>query len=223
MFLLGDRYDETVDQLTKEADLGGKPWLVWCSPESRNAVPQQDALIGHLEELESPTKTFLDATVDTTELKEQVIALLRPSLFVHRYTAGKPRVYLVYNSRDSVEKRNAGQIAYHYHNEFQFDFPDDPAEHTARLAYADGVLLIWGHSNEEWCAPEFECMQQVSHRARAKGLCLFDPKASKIAVMRQLRNTVADVHVMEQFGQFDASRLEPFFSAIRRCTLPSTP
>ena len=215
VFLLGERYDETVDQLTKAANLGGKPWLVWCSPESQVAEPKQMGFIRHVEELDSSTKIVLDATKDLSELKKEVLALLGPTPFTNQSGAGKPRVYLVYDARDYLERRNAGQIAYHYRNEFQFDLPDDPSQHVSRLTHADGVLLVWGNSEEGWCAPEFECMQTVSHRARSKGLCLFDPKDPKITVMHQLRNGVADVHVVEQFGQFDPARLEPFFRAIR--------
>jgi hypothetical protein len=223
VFLLGDLYDETIDQLTQAANLGGKPWLIWCSPESQDATPEQIGFIRHLERLDSPAKTFLDVTISPSMLKEEVLALLKPSLLASQPQSDKPRVYLIYNSRDRLEKGNVGQIIYHYRNEFQFDLPDDPAQHTARLAYADGVLLVWGHAEEGWCAPEFESMLQVSHRARSKGLCLFDPKDAKTAVMRQLRDTLVDVHVVEQFGQFDPSRLETFFSPIRRRPLPGAP
>jgi hypothetical protein len=223
VFLLGEVYDENVDQLAKAASAGGRPWLVWCSPASQDAVPEQLGLLRHLEQLDSATKTFLNAAITPSKLKEEVLALLRPATLASQSPIDKPRVYLVYNSREREDKANAGQIIYHYKNEFHFDLPDDPAQHTARLAGSDGVLLVWGNTEENWCAPEFESMIQVSRRARAKGLCLFDPPDKKIGAIDQIRRGATDVHIVEEFGKFEPARLEPFFNPIRRNTVAGGP
>ena len=61
-------------------------------------------------------------------------------------------------------------------------------------------------------------MVRLSYQPRSRGLCLFDPKESKIALAGQIRAAYSDppIHVAEQFGLFDAARLEPFFNPIRR-------
>ena len=124
-----------------------------------------------------------------------------PATLATQSASDKPRVYLVYNLREREDKINAGQIIYHFKNEFHFDLPDDPAQHTARLAGSDGVLLVWGNTEEEWCAPEFESMIQVSRRARAKGLCLFDPQEKKVPTVDLIRRGTPDVYVVEEFHQ----------------------
>lgn len=219
VFLIDEAYDEELDQLTKVAKTFGNPWVVWCSPESLEGVPEQLGLIRNLDEYDSPTKTFLVATSSSNkvkELKEVVLDLLRPNAVAIPRSSEKPRIYLIYNSRNYKEKVNAGQIAYHYKGEFQFDHPDDPDQHTARLACSDGVLLVWGNTDEAWCAPEFETMTQVSRQARAKALCLFDPAEKKRDAADQIRSRAKDVLVLEQFGKFDPTRMEPFFNPIRR-------
>jgi TIR domain len=223
VFLLGDAYDETVDALTKAASMDGKPWLVWCSPASQDAVPEQLGLLRHLEQLDSLNKTFLNATITPSKLKEEVLALLRPATLATHSASEKPRVYLVYNLREREDKVNAGQIIYHFKNEFHFELADDPAQHTERLAGSDGVLLVWGNTEEEWSATEFESMIQVSRRARARGLCLFDPKEEKFPTVDLIRRGATDIHIVEEFGKFDPSRLDPFFDPIRRKSVAGAP
>jgi hypothetical protein len=216
IFLLGERYDETADQLTGTASTGGRPWLTWRSPASQEAELKQSGFISHLEKLESATKTFLDTAVPLSRLKEEVLALLKPNTLVPQPSSEKPRVYVICNLHSRLERENAGRIIYHFRKEFEFDLPDDPYQHNARLAYADAVLLVWGSSEETWCLPEFQTMVQVSRRARSKGLCLFDPQETKTAAMRQIRQDPGEIQIVEQFGQFDPQRLEAFFSPIRR-------
>jgi hypothetical protein len=216
VFLVGDLYDESLDRLTTVARSSGKPWVVWCSPTSQEASPEQAWFIGQLETFPSPTKTFFNLTIPISEVKREVLDLLRPNGSVFQRSSDKPRIYVVYNSHDSTEKRNAGQIMYKYRDEFHFDSLDDRGQHTARLAGSEGVLLVWGNSKESWWVPEFETMLQVSRRAKSKGLCFFDPKETKTAVLSQLRSGAADIHIIEQFGEFNPARLEPFFESIRR-------
>jgi TIR domain len=226
VFLLDDTYDETLDQLARVAQSVGKPWVIWCSPASSDGIPEQLGLIQHLEQLDSPSKTFLNATNISSklkELKEAVLEPLKPNALPIPVASEKPRIYLLYNSRDRVERGHAGQIVYHYKSEFHFDHPDDPAQHAARLAASDGVLLVWGSSDQNWCAPEFESMVHVSRRALAKGLCLFDPPEEKRAVAEQIRDRSLGVWVLEQFGKFDPTRMEPFFNPIRRDSAAGVP
>jgi hypothetical protein len=218
VFLMDNVYEETLDQLVRTALMSSKPSVIWCSPESREAVPRQLGLIRYLEQFDSPTKTFLDETISVGKLKEEVLTLLGPKTIGIHDRPGKPRIFLVYNSRDHGERVNAGQIDYHYQGEFHFDHPDDPTQHTARLASSDGVLLVWGNSDEAWCAMEFESMLQVSRRALARGLCLFDPAHPKKGIAEQIRNQTSEIHILEQFGNFDPSRMESFFNPIRRAS-----
>jgi TIR domain len=219
VFLLDDVYDETLNQLAQDARTIGKPWVIWCSQASLDGVPRQLGLIQEIERMDSPTKTLLQATNISNklkELKEAVFDPLRPNALPPRVESDKPRIYLVYNSKDRRERGHAGKIVYHFNSEFQFDHPDDPAQHSARLATSDGVLLLWGSSDENWCAPEFQSMVQVSRRALAKGLCLFDPPGEKEAVAKQIRARSLGICVLEQFGGFDPIRMESFFNPIRR-------
>jgi hypothetical protein len=85
-----------------------------------------------------------------------------------------------------------------------------------RLTQSEGVLLLWGGAGEEWCAEEFDRMVRLASHSKSRGLCLFDPRESKIALAEQIRKTQSAIHVAEQFGAFDPARLEPFFSPIRR-------
>jgi hypothetical protein len=212
---MGDVYDRTLDELTRIAHRCGKPWFVWCSPESQDVRPGPAGFLRYLENLDAPAKRFLDARVSSNELKDEVLAFLQLSTLLPSHSSDKPRVSILYDWRDRRETGNAGQIVYHYRNQFEFDLPEPPAERTAHLANADGVLLVWGNSEEEWCASEFESMLHISRMA-SKGLCLFDQQNTKMDKLHRLRSIVPDVQVIEQFGRFDPSRLESFFRRLRR-------
>jgi hypothetical protein len=225
VFLLGDEYDRTIDHLTKAASVSGKPWVVWCSPASQDVAPGQERQLGllrNLEQLDSATKTFLNATITSSKLKEEVLALLRPNAVATESGPGKPHVYLSYNGRDRDDRVNAGQISYQYQEEFHFDIPDDPAQRTIRLTGSDGVLLMWGKSDEAWCSREFESMMQVSRREQSKCLCLFDPREAKNAVADQIRRSVSDLYIAEEYGRFEPANLEAFFNPIRRSSAGAT-
>ena len=125
-------------------------------------------------------------------------------------------MYLIYDSRKSREKNNAGTIAFHYKDEFQFDHSDQPRLHAPSLTQSDGVLLVWGEAAEDWCAAEFEQMFRLANQSRSKGLCLFDPIGPKLELARSIRERFGSIHVSEQFGTFDPIRLEPFFAPLRR-------
>src|SRR6185295_1183610 len=128
------------------------------------------------------------------KLKEEVLSLLRPDpLALPDTQGGKPRVYLVYNSRDRAEVKNAGLISFHFRNDVVFDYPDDPAQHTARLSRSDGVLLVWGSADEDWCSREFAEMIQTSRKNGARGLCLFDPPDGKTAAVQEVRKKFSDL------------------------------
>jgi TIR domain len=217
VFLLGDAYDDTAVRLTEIASQQAKPWVVWNSPVvGQKATVEQIGFCRYLEQLDSPTKTYLSANISPGKLKEEVLALLRPSTRLPIVPEGKPRVYLIFNSRDPEEKVNAGLIKFHFKKEFHFDLPDDPGQHTLLLTNSDGVLVVWGSAEEDWCAREFEAMMKISRRAQVKGLCVFDPKETKAAVLEQIRGNSTDLQIAEQFGRFDPGRMEKFFNPIRR-------
>jgi hypothetical protein len=214
VFLQGETYDSTVKELAEVARQQGRPWVVWCSSTGEDTkVPEQMAQLEFLEQMDAPKKTYLNAGKSTDKLKEEVRSLLNPDPRAIAGAGGKRRVYLIYKSGDRAERMNAGRIATSFDNEFRFDHPDDPAQHTALLTGSDGVLLLWGNAEEDWCAHEFEA---VARSARAKGLCVFDPKGTKDVALQQIREKARDVYIAEQFGNFERWRLEQFFNLIRR-------
>jgi hypothetical protein len=225
VFLLGADYDETAGELVElAAGQNDRPWVVWCSPGmERNAGANQIGFCTYVEQLDSASKTYLNAGILPAKLKEEVLSFLRPNQRMLPETEGKPRVYLVYNSRDRAEVKNAGLISFHFRKEFHFEHPDDPGQHTLRLSRSDGVLLVWGSADEDWCAREFAEMVQTSRRSGAHGLCLFDPKATKTAAVQDIRRAFADLYIGEQFGKFDPARLAGFFTPLLRSSPGARP
>jgi hypothetical protein len=217
VFLLGESYDETARELTDIAAQEAKPWVIWSSSAGEQRSSPQKAFCRHLEGIPSITKTYLNAAIPPVGLKDAIFEILRPDSRAVPLTRGKPSVYLIYNSHDSIEIGNAGQIIVNYQKEFHFEVSDDPAQHTLRLTNSDGVLLVWGNADEEWCASEFEQMVRAGWRAEAKGLCLFAPKESKVGVVNQIRQSLHDIYITEQFGPaFEPARMEAFFNPVRR-------
>jgi hypothetical protein len=218
VFLLGAQYDEGARELIEAAAARRTlPWIVWCSPAAdQTAAPEQSGFAAYLEQLESGTKTFLDASIVPSKLKEEILGVLRPNPRALAETNGKPRVYLVYNSRDRAERTNAGLISFHFRNDVHFEHPDDPAQHTMRLANSDGVLLVWGSADEDWCAREFGQMVQVADPAHARGMCVFQPVDVKLSALRQLRAEFANLYISEQPVRFDPARLATFFTPLVR-------
>ena len=218
VFLLGSEYDDATGELADiAAGQPDKPWVVWCSPTvEQKAHANQIGLCAHLEQLDSSTKTYLSDGSSPAKLKEEVLALLRPDARALPETQGKPLVYLVYNSRDREEVKNAGLISFHFRKQVHFEHPDDPAQHTVRLSRSDGVLLVWGSAAEDWCSREFAEIVQTSRRAGAKGLCLFDPAEPKATAVQTIRQAFHDLYVGEEFGKFDPARLDAFFTPLLR-------
>jgi TIR domain len=222
VLLLGAKYDEASRNLVKTIKDLEKPLVAWPSPALENSGdPLQRGLFQDLLQFESSRKTVLSTGVTPDKLKQEVFTRLNPRDNIAPAAGGKPRVYLIYDSRQNSEKNNAGQIAYHYHDEFHFEYSDAPRQDTVRLTQSEGVLLVWGGAGEEWCAEEFDRMVRLASHSKSRGLCLFGPRESKngeskIALAEQIRRTQSAIHVAEQFGPFDPVRLEPFFSPIRR-------
>jgi hypothetical protein len=218
VFLVGEHYDETAGELVEVASQQrAKPWVVWCSPSVENATVDQAGFHAHLEQLDSTAKTYLKPGILPAKLKEEVLALLKPPERPPRDSSDRPSVYLVYNARDAAERKNAGIISYTFRKEIHFEHPDNPAEHTRRLAHSDGVLLVWGNADEEWCSREFLEIVQASRRPDANGLCVFDPKEPKAGAIAEIRKSFGDhLYIGEQFGSFNAAVLEPFFTPLRR-------
>jgi hypothetical protein len=217
VFLLGASYDNSASDLVALASQAAKPWVVWCSPAAeQSATVDQTGFCSYVEQLDAPRKTYLRGGVVTAKLKEEVLALAGPDPLALQESHGKPRVYLVYNARDRSEVRNAGLISFHFRNDVLFEHPDDPAQHTVRLTRSDGVLLVWGSADEDWCSREFAEMVQTSRTAGAQGLCLFDPFDAKATAVRAIRDGFQTLFVAEQFGKFEPSRLVPFFTPLVR-------
>lgn len=219
VFLLGEVYDEKLRPLAELAAKLPKRWVVWCSRACE--ADRNVTLLGlgeYLEQLESVenTKTFLDSSVTISKLKDEVLSLLGPAQNIPADLEGKPRVYLVYDRQKTIEAKKAGLIREHFGNQAQFEFSDDPVQHSTRLIRSDGVLLVWGMAEQEWCTQQFEQMLRTSRNARSKGLCLFDPQESKKASVEELKQKGTDLWIAEQFGpRFDPDRLQPFFEPLR--------
>jgi hypothetical protein len=219
VLLFGASYDETTRLLIDDLKEAEKPFVVWPSPAlEKSGAAEQRGFFRYLIQLETFRKTLLSPAITPGKLGEEVFALLSIGAKMPPATEGKPRVYLIYDARQNSEKDNAGQIVFHFRNEFHFDYSDNPRQHNLCLTRSDGVLLLWGDAGEEWCATEFEQMVRLSSQPKARGLCLFNPKESKIALAEKIRSSYIEppIHVAEQFGHFEPARLEPFFNRIRR-------
>jgi hypothetical protein len=217
VLLFGAGYDEAMRPLVKAIKNLEKPFVVWPSPAlENNGEPLQRGLFQDLLQFESNRKALLSSGITSAKLKEQIFARLNPRDNIAPAAGGKPRVYLIYDSRKNSEKDNAGIIAYHYQDEFHFEYSDVPGLDNVRLTQSQGVLLVWGGAGEDWCAEEFDRMVRLAKHSRSRGLCLFNPRESKIALAEQIRVQQSAIHVSEQFGHFDPARLDGFFAPIRR-------
>ena len=218
VFLLGKSYNESARELADLASKQDKPWVVWSPPEANaNRAVEQEGFCKYIEQLDSERKTYLSSNIAPLKIKEEILGLLRPRSKRHATKQGKPRVYLIYNWREQSERGNAGLIVLHYRSEFVFELPDDPIEHSSKLAHSDGVLLIWGKADEKWCSQEFAEMVQIAKRAGSKGLCVFDPEDPKKNTLAQIREKFNDLHIAEEFGaKFEPARLEGFFRPLRK-------
>ena len=224
VFLVGEQYDENAGELVELAAAQKRPWVVWCAPSVENAAVDQVGFHAHIEQLDSAAKTYLKPGILPAKLKEEVLALLKPPERPPVDTSDRPSVYLVYNARDAAERKNAGIISYTFRKEIHFEHPDNPAEHTRRLAHSDAVLLVWGNADEEWCSREFLEIIQASRRPEANGLCVFDPREPKTGAIAEIRKSFGDhLYIGEQFGPFNAAVLEPFFTPLRRRTQDDRP
>ena len=219
VLLLTARYDDANRSLVDALKGRDKPFIVWPSPAlEREGELAQRGFFQELLRLETGRKTLLSPAITPGKLKQEVFAVLNPASKIPPPAEGKPRVSLVYDSRQNSEINHAGTIAYHYRNEFHFEHSNNPRLHSSCLTQSDAVLLVWGDAGEDWCASEFEQMVRLSTKQRSRGLCLFDPKKSKSLLAQQIRTAFPSppVYVAEQFGPFDPLRLEPFFDPIRR-------
>jgi len=162
VLLFGAQYDETTRRLVDGLKDAGKPFVVWPSPVLENSgAPEQRGFFQYLVQLEAARKTLLSPAITPEKLKQEVFALLNPGATMPPPAEGKPRVYLVYDSRRNSEKNNAGTIAFHYRDEFHFEHSDNPRQHNLCLTQSDGVLLVGGAtparsgaptSLNRWCA-----------------------------------------------------------------------
>jgi TIR domain len=217
VLLLGAAYDPNARRLADAARDLDKQFLIWPSPTIANTgALEQRGFLDYLRQMESPRKSLLDPAIPPEKLKQDVFALLNSQAKLPACAGGKPRVYLIYDVRANTEKNHAGKIAFHYQDEFHFEHSDKPRQHNVCLRQSDGILLVWGEADEAWCASEFEQMVRLSWQPKSRGLCLFDPQESKLALAGQIRVQYAGLHVAEEFGPFDPARLEPFFAPLRR-------
>jgi len=219
VFLLGGQYDqETLNYAQIAADQIEKPWLVWASPSAKlNGSAKALGLIRSLEQMKAVNKTFLNDAIGPTRMKEEVLALLKPAIRDQKRVNGKPRVYVVYNARDTNDRANAGLILLSaYGKVIDFEEPDDPAQHTARIMECDGVLLVWGSADSSWYTQEFTGMMHGARIVASRGVCLFEPKALKEGPLHDSRDLYSNLFVSEQYGRFDAGQLDAFFGPILR-------
>ena len=125
VLLLGAKYDEVTRGLADGLRDLEKSFVVWPSPALENAGElAQRGFFRELLRPESGRKTLLNANITPDKLKQEVFALLDPRAKLYPPAAGKPRVYLMYDDRRKSEKNNAGQIVFHYKEEFHFEYSD---------------------------------------------------------------------------------------------------
>ena len=92
-----------------------------------------------------------------------------------------------------------------------------PAQHTQRLAQSDGVLLVWGNADEDWCSREFLEIVQTARRTTARGLCVFDPKEPRSAPSQQIRRGLRrDCTSASSSARSIRRGCETFFTPLRR-------
>ena len=170
VLLLGAGYDEEMRPLAKAIKDADKPFLLWPSPALQNrGEPLQRGLFQDLLQFESRRKTVLASGITPEKIKEEIFALVNPRDKMPSPADGKPRVYLIYDSTRNSEKDHAGRIAYHYQDDFHFEYSDSPPQHLGRLTQSEGVLLVWGGAEENWCSGEFEKMARLANQSRALG------------------------------------------------------
>ena len=216
VLLLGPTFDETSRRLVAEVKTLEKSLLVWPSPSiEQNGDLTQRGFLKELTDVDYRKKTLLSPLITPEKLKQAVFEILNAQKKISLATGGKPRIYLIYDSERKSEVANAGQIVLNYQNEFHFEPNDNPQKHTAYLTRSDGVLLVWGEATADWCGDEFNQMFRLASQPKSRGLCLFDPQQSKLALAEKIRALDSSIHVAEQFGPFDRARLEPFFAPIR--------
>jgi len=217
VLLLGANYDETTRRLVDELKRLDKPFVVWPSPTiATSADFNQRGFFQYVRGLECARKTLLAPLITAEKLKQEVLAILDPQAKLPPAAEGKPQVYLIYDPSQNGEIDNAASIEFRYRDEFHFQHSDNPRQHNPRLTQSDGVLLVWGEATEKWCSDEFEQMIRLSNRHKSRGLCLFDPRQSKVTYAKEIHSLYSDIYIAEQFGSFDQNQLEPFFAPLRR-------
>ena len=141
VLLFGVGYDQSMRPLAKTIKDLEKPFVVWPSPGLENSgEPLQRGLLQDLVQFESSRKTLLSSGATPDKLKQEVFARLNPRDNIAQAAGEKPRVYLVFDSRQNSEKNNAGIIAYHYQDEFHFEYSDAPRQDNVRLTQSNAQL-----------------------------------------------------------------------------------
>ena len=152
------------------------------------------------------------------------MSLLRPDPRAPQQTQGKPRVYLVYNSRDRAEVKNAGLISFHFRNDVHLRHPDDPgAAHGTRSPAPTVCCWSGASADEDWCSREFAEMVQTSRQTGARGLCLFDPPTARPRPFKRFARDSAICTSARSSVRFDPSRLHDFFTPLLRRGSPGAP
>ncbi len=221
VFLVGPGIDaaEATELVRIARSETAKPWVVWRSPatDPSSAAAQFAQLVET--GLASDKKSYFDQGVAPERLRREIRALLRQDRLEDREArSGRARIYLVYETGSDREKAKAVSVTSRFGNDFRFEMPDDPVRHSERLMRSDGVLLLWGDSDESWCAREFQSMMQAVRPHTSPGLIVFNPRSfTKVAAVQQIRSQFANVYVGEQYEcELDAARLEPFFAPLRQ-------
>ncbi len=73
---------------------------------------------------------------------------------------------------------------------------------------------MWGKAKPDWYASNFSDMSLLARRAVSQGICFFDPRESKRDRLEKLKK-LPGLDLIEEFDDFDPSRLDPFMAALR--------
>lgn len=213
VFLLGSKYDQQARDLSFMSAQMSIPWFVWFVAEpSVNWDEKQLTFRKKLDLNKSEYKVYLGAC-SVRELKKHVLDRLgtEPEVLP---TTTKPQVSLIYNSKDMKERENAGFILEY---DGQYDFRS--LDNTARRNSSDGILLVWGTSDQRWWEARLSDILGRGRAAQVKGLCLFDPACPKEDIVNQVIAGLppkSKLHVSRHYGQFQEEEMEPFFEDVVR-------
>jgi hypothetical protein len=201
--LIGSTWTQESDKWIQRAMQINKPWVAWSPRHIQSRYDlRQKALVNDLKK--DPRVAFLEST-SPNALWADILERIDLNRIQLEQTGGKKTVCVLHDSADDI---HAGNVQRSY-TEFHYQTPTS----SARLIESDGVLVVWGRASQLW-APE-ALRRLLRSRAATKGLCVFDPEDDKKVLLDTLEQKKRKLHIVRQFGSFDAAKLDSFFAPLR--------